>query len=143
MGYGCGGRWMKGYALFLVLGILLTMAGCVMYCDDPDFVISGDDSALFAGGMEMNTGDTYTIKAKRFTGTKTIKTIKKSGALSFEVNLTVFSGQFKLILVRDKEVITVCNNDTDDLVVLDHLKDGTYRLRIAGEDARFNLKIRY
>jgi hypothetical protein len=128
----------------LLIGMIITLVGCARpsYYDDTDAIVNKKNSALFFGSVETNIGDTYIQRVEKFNGIKTIKTIKKSGELSLEINLTILSGRFKIVMVKDDEIKSICEQDTYGIITLNDMEDGTYKLKIVGEDAKFSLDLK-
>ncbi|MCL2675721.1 MAG: copper resistance protein CopC [Firmicutes bacterium] len=107
--------------------------------DDDDAIVSGN-SFSSVGSMSKQTLAEYTFRANKCNGVKRIKDITVPADPVFEITLTVESGRFKVVLVKDGEVWTIADGD-DLLAPLPVPPAGTYNLRIVAKDAKVNLRI--
>ena len=128
---------------FGVLSVLLLMSCKIQnYYDDPDLITSDSDGSVSFGSVLIESGNKYNYKVSKFNGMKTIRTISKSGELNFEIDLIISDGRFKLVLVKDKEIILVTDKNTNEIISLNNLENGTYKLKIIGDEAKFDLKLK-
>jgi hypothetical protein len=127
-----------------IFGLVLLLAGCKMqnYYDN-DEAIKSKDASVFAGSVSKNIGNTYTHYARSFNGMKTIKTLEIDGRLGLNVKIKVSSGRFKLVLVRDNELINICEGETDKNIEVEGVEKGEYKLKMVGDKAEFNLELEY
>lgn len=75
---------------------------------------------------------------KKYTGVKTIGRAKFEKEKVLHIELNVSSGKAKVILIKNKKIKTIAeNNFIGDVKI----ENGKYRLRIVGENSNLNLKI--
>jgi len=110
--------------------------------DDSNAIINNKDMSLFLNSVLTNVSDTYNQKVNKFNGMETIRTINKSGELTFEISLIISSGRFKMVLVKDNDIILVTDENTDRIISFNNLENGTYKLKIIGDEAKFDLKFK-
>ena len=98
------------FGLFLVL--VIGFASCSIdesnynVYDDDTAIMNNKDQYILNGSSQNNRGNTYSHRVNgSFTGLDTIRTI--DGGARFEVDLSIMSGRFKLVLVGDNRVILV------------------------------------
>jgi hypothetical protein len=134
-----------GFLTVAIFGIIFLLIGCEVpnYYDDPDAIKNKNDLSIFVGSKSTNVGNIYTHTANNFRGMKTIKTLKIDGNLSLNIELEITSGRFKLLLVNESNIITVCEGNTRENIILNNIENGSYKLKMVGDEAKFDLKINF
>lgn len=130
--------------LTLVLAVNL-LAGCNLgeiYDDDAKIATSNSHSAM---NLKTNVaGSEATASAKKFSGAMNLARLEVStGAISFAYNCTVAEGgRFKLVAVKDDVVTTLFEGEDSSFSLTVELENGTYLLKMVGDQADFEMKIR-
>ena len=130
-------------------GVLAVLAFCFVSCDESKFNVFDDENAIagkydkyYEGtSVRKNLGNEYSQRSSSFTGLRTIKTI--NGNQKFDVNLTTSSGRFKLVLVDENKVITVCEGNANSSFEFPELSGKKCKLKIVGDKAEYDLKITF
>lgn len=132
---------------FVSLIILLLFCAALTACSS--FTGYEDNAAIVKGGsfstvksVSSNTSSKYTLRCDKCNGVNKIKNITVPDNPVFDIKLTVNSGRFKVVLVKDSEVFVICDGDTDEPVTTDFAA-GTYSLRIVAEDAKVNFTFNF
>ena len=130
--------------LFFWVLLALVLLGCEIpnVYDNPDAIINNSDKSSLVGSVLVNFGNTYNHRVSKFNGMKTIRTINKSGELKFEIDLVISSGRYKLVLVKDNQIIPVTDENTNGVISFNYLEDGRYKLKMIGDEAAFDLKLK-
>ena len=113
---------------------MAVLAFCFMSCsiDDSKYNVFDDDNAI---------ANNYSQQVSSLTGLKTIKTI--DGDQKFDVNLTISSGRFKLVLVDENNVIIICDGNTNRTFEFPELNSKKCKLKMVGDKAAFDLKVTF
>jgi len=138
-----------------------------------DLDVFGDEQTILRGQNRFsqrgavqnvrteNNVHIYSFGANSFTGLRTLRAIHADSG--FVVNVAVTSGRFKLVLVGGNRVMTIAEGSVDYALVLvgeNHvlivsedgesqafefaeLSETNHMLRIVGDDAEFNLEVRF
>ncbi|MDR3275897.1 MAG: hypothetical protein LBT11_01600 [Treponema sp.] len=132
-----------GLRCFFAAIILASVVACntASVYDDDATILKGADSGSKTSSVSNNTGDSYTHRAASFSGMETVRTVKKDGSLALDINLSISSGRFKLVLAGGNQVYTVCDQNISGQVDLSGLPNGTYKLKIVGDHASFDLSV--
>ena len=133
---------------WLLLVLVFGFASCSLDAsnynvyDDDAAILNNRDRYILNGSSQNNRGNTYSHRVNgSFTGLDTIRTI--NGGSRFEVDLSIMSGRFKLVLVGDGRVILVTEENVNQVFEFPELSGTNYRLRMVGDGATFNLVIRF
>ena len=131
--------------LFLVF---LVLSSCSFYEDnyniyDDDMAIINNRNRYIKRGSSQNSrGNMYSHRVNgSFTGIDSIRSIDSSTRL--DVDLSITSGRFKLVLVGDNEVILVTDESVRQTFQFPEIEGGSYRLKMVGDGATFNLEVRF
>lgn len=79
--------------------------------------------------------------AKKFSGVKTILLLRVKENQRFDVNINVTTGKAKLVAIKNREIILLGENHFVGPIAT-QLHKGFCRIRIVGEDADVELKLR-
>jgi len=109
--------------------------------DDENAIANNSDKAFQRSTVTTNLGNNYSQRSKSLTGLKTIKTF--DGGQKINVNLSITSGRFKLVLVDGDKVITVCDGNTNSTFEFPELNGKKYKIKIVGDRAEFDLKMHF
>lgn len=144
----------KIVALHVLLLILFaTLTGCLPHIDDTngndDFrlqaitdrqIVTGMDtkSTLYSG---TNSDNKATLKINKFSGVKELlsKSVNNE-TLTFSINCSVTSGNFRGVIVKDGEIIQDFDINGESVVSFPDAT-GTYIVKVAGESAKFRISI--
>jgi hypothetical protein len=134
-----------------ILGIMAVLAFCFVSCyiDDSRYNVFDDDNAIANNrdkffvreSVIKNFTNNYSQRVSSLTGLKTIKTI--DGDQKFDVNLTISSGRFKLVLVDENNVIIICDGNTNRTIEFPELDGKKCKIKIVGDKAAFDLKVTF
>lgn len=135
-------KWL--FITLLIAAACFALAACAPFEDfDDDEVIAKKTSYSTVGPVENNIGNQYELTVKTFNGVKKIAKITAADANPvLDVTLTIEEGEFKVVLVKDNKVYTVCDKDTSEPVTC-QVEAGTYTLKIVGRDAKVKFKVNY
>ena len=132
----------------LLLVLVIGFASCSIdesnynVYDDDAAIMNNKDRYILNGSSQNNRGNTYSHRVNgSFTGLGTIRTI--DGGARFEVDLSIMSGRFKLVLVGDNRVIMVTEENVNQVFEFPELSGTNYRLRMVGDGAKFNLEVKF
>lgn len=143
---------MKKLILLIIVSIVLLLPSCsfkhiedtngpddysLCSLTDDDFV-KGHGS-LSVGSITRTKGKTTTISVNKMSGISNLKTIRPKGkTISITVDLQVESGNVRIVLMRQKEIIYEFKLNTEDTYTIS-LSDDVYNLRLGGESTKFKL----
>lgn len=127
---------LKVCASFLIIGFMLIFTACKPFdgFDDNDAILKTTSNRL-VGASQNYYPSKYELIASKFNGVIRIKDIKISKSPTLTMDLTINSGRFKVVLVKDNDVFLVTGEDVAGSVQMSELSAGTYNLRIVGCDA--------
>jgi hypothetical protein len=134
----------SGFVRFVVLMIVVCVScGCATFngYDDSEEIINQNRGYEYFGNGRSSAGTTYVYTAHRFTGVKEIATLEKKSFLALYVSSNFISGRCKLVLIKDSEIVMVCEGANDGIIDLSEIDDGNYMLKMVGEDVK-NLTMR-
>ncbi len=131
-------------ALILILALAITGCSSAEAVYDDDESIAGPFSTRIATRYAQNYlvqfGDvTIHAQAEYFSGVSKMCDIELTDETYFGLDLTVISGKFKIVLVKDGAVTVLFENDDTLLVELSTLASGEYELKFVGQQAKFEL----
>lgn len=100
---------------------------------------SGKGSSSSVSTVKTTVNGKTTLKIGKFSGVKEIDTFRGRGdTLEISIKVTVTEGNFRAVLVKDKEICAeIPLNEDYDLVIEN--ADGKYSLVIAGESAKIEM----
>ena len=106
-------------------------------------IISGDN-CIKSGASRVRRGDVTDIKVKKFSGVETVHKFQLNGAaLELTVAANVDSGNFKVLLCNDHEIVKeILVNHGAQTVQIPPMSDTLY-LKVAGESASYSLSFQY
>jgi len=129
------GKTLLGILILAVI-LCLTLAACGPFegfDDDNDIINHTGNSTV--GSEITNTSSKYSFSAKKFNGVIRVKDITLEANPTLDLTVTITSGKFKVVLVKDKKVYVVTDKAAGSSVTMTDLPAGTYNLRIVGKDA--------
>ena len=130
--------------------ILLTLSGChikdtngeddfsLVELTDEDFFKANSSSTTMSTRTQIN--NKVKIKVKKFSGVELLDSIYvKNKKLTIKLSSEVKSGNFKIVVIKDDEIIKVLNiNEANQEFVIENA-NGEYLLKVAGESANFSI----
>jgi len=124
-----------------VLATSLALAGCAPFSgfDDNNAIIEGN-SFNSTMSSSMSTPSQFDFSCGTCNGVKRVRNITVPENPVFSMTLTIGSGRFKAVLVRDNSVYTITDAPTQGMVRTS-IPAGDYNLRIVAENAKFNLHL--
>lgn len=141
------------FSLLVLITLSFILTGCMKQIEDTngedDFTIqtytddditSGKSISMKVGSLTNTVNNTTTIKIKKFSGLEKLDTIKADNdTIEFNVESTVSSGNFRMVIIKEKEIIQDVIINTTDKITLTGCT-GRYDLVMIGESAKINLK---
>jgi hypothetical protein len=133
---------MKLSCIVLLTVILITSCATTYNgYNDSNAIINSNKNIEFVG-RKNTSGNTYSFTAIRFGGIKEITTIKKEGDLNINISLKFTSGQCKIVLIKNNEIIRIYDGLINRDVDLSDMEDGEYRIKMVGNNVKkLNLSI--
>lgn len=110
--------------------------------DDDDKIINGTDFSSTINSTESDLNNKYIFSASKFNGQRTVASLSLPENPSLKVTLTIKSGRFKLVLIKDETVYLVTDSDAGGTVET-CLSAGTYKAKIVGQDAEMSFSFDY
>ena len=110
---------------------------------DKNGMIGNDSDSHSYRGYDQNTlKNGFTLKFSGFYGCDTIWLIDAAqpGQIRVDYDSNIESGRFKVILVSPEHEVAVIAESSKKGSAPLHLKQGEYRLKIVGDNARGNIK---
>lgn len=99
----------------------------------------GPNTRFVIKSKRTNKNNISTVKIEKFSGIYLLKTTKVSNqTLTFNIDSTVEKGNFRIVIVKDKEIIKDFLINCSDSHTIDNAV-GNYLLKIVGESAKFTI----
>lgn len=141
---------MKKIIVLLSFFILFTLSGChiedtngeddfsLVELTDEDFFKASSSSKTMSIRTQINNKGK--MKVKKFSGVELLDSIYvKNKKLTIKLSSEVKSGNFKIVVIKDDEIIKVLNiNEANQEFVIENA-NGLYLLKVAGESANFSI----
>jgi len=143
---------LKIVRVLICILLLGSLVGCMKQIEDTngdeDFsIVSISDEKICSNVNSYVAFNSYsvendgfkTVSIKTFSGVDTVdKTVVFNQSLTYNIDLTVKKGNFRLILIKDREIIWEFPlNESSSYTV--NNGSGIYELKIAGESAEFSI----
>lgn len=102
------------------------------------FFKAGSSSKTMSTRIQIN--NKVKMKVKKFSGVELLDSIYvKNKKLTIKLSSEVKSGNFKIVVIKDDEIIKVLNiNEANQEFVIENA-NGEYLLKVAGESANFSI----
>lgn len=137
--------------LFLLL-LLISLNGCSLrHIEDTngedDFTVTQitdekiikDSQYLSYRSIRNSNGNETNIKIEKMSGVMRLQTIKvQNESLVYNIDSTVNSGNFRIVIVHDKKIIHDIEINTQTIIEIPNAI-GEYILKIVGESANFKM----
>lgn len=144
---------MKKLFLIFLLGLLLISSCTLRHIPDTngdtDYslnTLTDEDfvkgySALTQQAVTKKTSTTIKVNVKKMSGISNLKTLEPKGkTINIKTNLTLNSGNIRLVLMKGKEIIYDFKVNGEDIYKIS-LSEDKYNIRLGAESANFNLEI--
>jgi|GEM_PF-2421838 len=109
---------------------------------DNDALIIRGGASMTVGSSESNIpGQSYALKAKKFSGVKAVTTLDLPENPVIYIKLTLWAGKCKVVLIKDDKVNIVCEQTAETDAELAEMKGiakelsaGRYQLKFVGQN---------
>ena len=141
----------KLWLVLFILPMFLTLTSCAAQIEDTnghdDYTLNTltnedffkNSSITKFGSVTSKINNQATLKVKKMSGIETLEKINlSSGNLTINTNLKITSGNIKLVLIYNEEIIKEFKINGEDSYT--GIINGIYYLKIATESANFNLQ---
>ncbi len=139
----------------LLLAVSLTSCGSLSHIEDTN----GEDPALCSLEQQLtdktpdclcnmffesNTNGNYTAHTGKLSGVRELCSFRvdEGETLCLQVTSTLESGNLRIYLYRDGEIVADLPLGEEQIVELAELEAGAYFVRVAGESAKFELELK-
>jgi hypothetical protein len=138
--------------LLLAIVLVLTLSGCFKQVEDTngpdDYTIQtytdkdityGNKKHVFIGALENSIGNHGSLKVSKFSGIYDLYKVNASNQrLEFNITAKCSSGNFRVVIVHDNEIIYNVKINQNDVKAFDNC-DGNYTIVIVGESAKIDV----
>ena len=141
----------KLWLVLFILPMFFTLTSCAAQIEDTngndDYTLNTltnedffkNSSITKFGSVTSKINNQATLKVKKMSGIETLEKINlSSGNLTINTNLKITSGNIKLVLIYNEEIIKEFKINGEDSYT--GIINGIYYLKIATESANFNLQ---
>ncbi len=148
----------KIFALVICAIMVLSLASCTFgHIEDTngednytlgtitdERLLSGATSYVQAVAVKSEVNGVITYKAEKFSGVYTLKKIPYAVGtqMIIKTDITVESGNFRVVLIQNGEIIKDIPFGENQVTVIEEPRRD-YEIRIAGESAKFDLRLEY
>lgn len=120
-------------------------AGCADYAEiyNDDAKIISSNSHTSMASIETKTSDSFKYSCAKFSGVMEIKRFTVESGAQMDISLNVESGDLKLVLTDSSNVYVLAEGSYDGTMTFEEIPTGSYKLKMVGLEAEFQLHINY
>jgi hypothetical protein len=140
-------KMLKTLCLFLLVGVILfSFAACVPSAkllaiyDDDERISETVDRTLSIGRTEVTGNNSFNVTVHSYTGVESIANVTIDKNPLIDLSLKIYSGEFKLVFVKDGTVFLITSADTATAITAE-LAAGEYTVKMVGKEVHFELKL--
>ena len=128
---------------FLIAALGFALTACAPFEGfDDDSAIIKSNSFSTVSSYSNKTSTSYSLRCGNSNGVSKLKKITVPENPVFDMTLKIEEGRFKVVLIKDDTVYTVCDSDTSGPVPAE-LAAGEYTLKIVAEDAKVDFTFNF
>ena len=135
--------------MFIALALVISLVGCIKHVEDTngednyeietytdEDITSGKYATLKVGSITSTVGNVTTLKVNKFTGIEELDSTKATNnTLVFNVESTITKGNFRMVIVKDGDIIRDVAINTTENITLENCS-GRFKLIMVGESAK-------